>query len=35
MMEKDKHLTQEGFQKIIKIAEEMNRQEQREIRIKI
>ena len=35
LMEKGEHLNPEGFQKILKIAKEMNRQNQRDVRIKI
>ena len=35
LMKKGEHLTVEGFQKILKIASAMNRQQQRELRIKI
>ena len=35
IMEKGEHLNPEGFQKILKIAEGMNRQNQRKVRIKI
>lgn len=35
IMEKGEHLTPEGFQKILKIVESMNRQNQRNVRIKI
>jgi hypothetical protein len=35
LMKKGEHLKVEGFQKILKIASTMNRQQQRELRIKI
>lgn len=35
IMEKGEHLNPDGFQKILKIACEMNRQNQRDVRIKI
>lgn len=35
MMEKGIHLTEDGFENIVKIASEMNRRIQREVRIKI